>query len=36
MQAFMKYSKDFKTHEIIKFEFVAIDILGVTFDVIFH
>lgn len=35
LQAFIKYSRDFKAHEIIRLEFVAIDILGVTFDVIF-
>lgn len=33
MQAFMKYEKEFRNHEIIRFEFVAIDIIGVTFDV---
>ena len=35
LQAFIKYSRDFKAHEIIRLEFVAIDILGVTFDVLF-
>lgn len=29
----MKYEKEFKNHEVIRFEFVAIDIIGVTFDV---
>ena len=31
MQTFIKHSKEFKIHDNIKFEFVAIDILGVTF-----